>query len=384
MTPDEIKGAVSPTIDAAVLTIKTDLGAKITAAETKSLELETKLAKVISDEADVRKEFIAYKTEMGKKKPQNENKSFSGSFAESVEKSFDMIQKFARGESSKASFEMDKKVAANMTAAADLTGGVITTYQPGMQIFPSPKVNFRDMVQAVPSATGSYTIYQENTGAQGAIAAQTAHGALKAQVDYRYKATVFTADYISGYVRIAKQMLQDLPFLQSYLPQQLMRDFLLAESGIFNTALAAVANTAAAGSALPYVERLINEVANLESANYAPTAIVLHPKDYAAIMKYKASGSGQYTYPGNLMVTEGGVIMLNGLPIYKGTFLAQNKFWVGDWSYAKNIVADGLKVEFFEQDSDNVERNLITVRIEAREVLGIDLAPAFTYGDFTV
>lgn len=384
MTPDEIKSAVEPSVKAAVENIKSELATKISAAEAEAKEANTKLAKVVTDAADLQKSFDEYKTAMGKKNLKAENKSFGASFAESIEKSFDQIQKFGRGESSKASFQMEAKSAATMTSAADLTGSVITTYEPGMSIFPTPKVNFRDLVQAVPSATGSYTIYNEQTGGQGSIAAQSTPGNAKAQVDYRYKANVFTADYISGYVRIAKQMLQDLPFLQSYLPQQLMRDFLKAESSIFNTSLAAVANTAAAGSALPYVERLINEIATLENSNYSPTAIVLNPLDFATILKYKASGSGQYTYPGNLMVNDNGVIILNGLPVYKGTFLAQNKFWVGDWAYAKNIVADGLKVEFFEQDNDNVERNLITVRIEAREVLGINLPQAFTYGDFTV
>lgn len=384
MTPDEIKAAMSQPLEAATKTINEVVETKTKAINDELVETKKSLAKVITDAADLQKSFTEYKTEMGKKKPGMENKSFSASFAESIEKSFDMIQKFSRGESSKASFEMDKKVAANMTAAADLTGNVITTYEPGLSIFPRPKVNFRDLVQTVPSATGSYTLYNEQTGAQGTIAAQTTHANPKALLDYRYKANVFTADYISGYVRIAKQMLQDLPFLQAYLPQQLMRDFLVAESGIFNTALSAVANVAAAGSALPYVERLINEIATLENANYEPTGIVVNPKDFATLLKYKATGSGQYTYPGNLMVDPNGVLMLNGLPIYKATFLAQNKFWVGDWSYAKNVVADGLKVEFFEQDSDNVERNLITVRIEAREVLGINLPQAFTYGDFTV
>lgn len=384
MTPDEIKSAVEPSVKAAVDQIKADLSAKIDKAELEAKEANTQLAKVVTDAADLQKSFNDYKAEMGRKKVSPEFKSFGTSFAENIEKSFDQIQKFGRGEMAKTSFQMDSKAAATMTAAADLTGSVITTYEPGLSIFPSPKVNFRDLVQAVPSATGSYTIYNELTGAQGAPANQASDGAAKAQVDYRYKANVYTAQYISGYVRIAKQMLQDLPFLQSYLPQQLMRDFLIAESGIFNTALAAVANTAAAGSALPYVERLINEVATLENANYTPSCIVLNPKDYATVMKYKASGSGQYTYPGNLMINDQGVIMLNGLPIYKGTFLTQNKFWVGDFSYAKNIIADGLKVEFFEQDNDNVERNLITVRIEAREVLGVNLPQAFTYGDFTV
>jgi hypothetical protein len=48
---------------------------------------------------------------------------------------------------------------------------------------------------------------------------------------------------------------------------------------------------------------------------------------------------------------------------------------------AKRVVVDDLKVEFFEQDSDNVQKNLVTVRIECREVLAIDRPDAFVYAD---
>ncbi len=50
---------------------------------------------------------------------------------------------------------------------------------------------------------------------------------------------------------------------------------------------------------------------------------------------------------------------------------------------AKKVVVDGLKVEFFEQDGDNVQRNVITARIEERNVLAFDRPDAFYYGDFT-
>jgi hypothetical protein len=56
---------------------------------------------------------------------------------------------------------------------------------------------------------------------------------------------------------------------------------------------------------------------------------------------------------------------------------------VGDWNQAKKVVTDGLKVEFFEQDSDNVQRNLTTARVESRTVLAIDHPTAFIKMTFT-
>jgi hypothetical protein len=51
---------------------------------------------------------------------------------------------------------------------------------------------------------------------------------------------------------------------------------------------------------------------------------------------------------------------------------------IGDWSQAQVATVDGLKVEFFEQDSDNVQRNLITVRVECRCVFITGQPYAFT------
>lgn len=384
MTPEEIKAAMSQPLEAATKSINDAVDSKLKSANEKAEAAAKEAAQIRADLDASNAAFNEYKKEMGRKKDIKSDGSFAGNFGEFLAENFDGVKSVKKGNGFSKEMEQTKAVGI-MTAAANLTSGlVVTTYAPGMVALPTPKINFTDLVQTVPSATGSYTIYAQDGEGEGSITAQSTPGNAKSQIDLDVKGTVFTADYVSGYVRIAKQMLQDLPFLQSYLPSMLMRKFLKAESGILNTSLVAAATAAAAGSALPYVERLIDNIASLESSDFEASAIVLSPTDWATLIKYKASTSGQYTYPGTLMVNPSGVLTLNGTPIYKASFMTTGKFWVGDWNYAKKIVADGLKVEFFEQDSDNVQKNLITVRIEAREVLGIDLGSAFRYGDFAV
>ena len=41
-----------------------------------------------------------------------------------------------------------------------------------------------------------------------------------------------TSGYIEGYTRIAKGMIDDLPFLQSELPKRLMRDYMKVENEV--------------------------------------------------------------------------------------------------------------------------------------------------------
>lgn len=383
MTPEEIKTALKQPIDMAVKEIGDKMQLSIKDAKEFAIAESKKETDAIRLEvADAKKALNDYKIEMGKKKSSdNQQKGFAVNFADFLEENADKVKGVTTG-GGKFTGKMETKSAV-MTTAANLTAGVVvTSYQPGMAMLPFPKVNFTDLVQTVPSATGSYTIYSQDGEGDGTIDLTSAPGAAKNLVDFNVKGTVFTARYIAGYVRIAKEMLQDLPFLQSYLPSMLMRKFLKAESGILQTQLIAGATAFTTATGIPYIGQLINAIADLEANDYTTTAIVVAPADWGKMLQYKATGSGQYTYPGSLVVTPTGVLLLNGVPVYKASFMTAGQYWVGDWEYAKKIVTDGLKVEFFEQDSDNVEKNLITVRIEAREVLGIDLGAAFRYGTF--
>ena len=387
MTPEEIKSALKQPLDVAVKEIgdKMELSVK-EAKELAATELKKETDAIRLEVKEAKEALDNYKKEMGKKKPQGDQPvSFRKSFVEFLEENEAKIKGVSNG-GGKFTGSMDQKTVGNMTVAANLTSGVVvTTYQPGMAMLPFPKVNFTDLVDTVQSATGSYTIYAQDGEGEGTIDLTSAPGAAKNQVDFDVKGTVFTARYIAGYVRIAKEMLKDLPFLQSYLPSMLMRKFLKAESGILQTQLIAGATAYSTATGQPYVQQLVSAIANLETSDFSATAIVVSPADWATLITYRATGTGQsgmYTYPGNLMVSPNGVLVLNGVPIYKASFMTTGTYWVGDWDYAKKIVTDGLKVEFFEQDSDNVQKNLITVRIEAREVLGIDLGAAFRYGTF--
>ena len=60
-------------------------------------------------------------------------------------------------------------------------------------------------------------------------------------------------------------------------------------------------------------------------------------------------------------------------------------FMVGDFSAAGTVwTRTGMTVELFEQDSDNVEKNLITIRAERRLGFGIERPGALCGGALTV
>jgi len=340
------------------------------AAEIKAVKeaLEVKFAqdlKVVQDHAD------KLDLKLQEKGTQPETKSYDAVLQTALKDNFETVSKVTKGKS--ASLEI--KTVGDMTIAANLTGSAVATVQQGVSMVPSQKINFSDLVPTVNSATGIYVIYRE-TGAEGSISTQT-EGSAKSQKDYDLTAVTFNAAYLAGFTRYSKQMAQDLPFLQSFLPTALRRDYFKAENLQFYTALAAVA-TASTTAKTVDVEQLVDDMGSLEAIDYDVTGIVLNPKDWANIAITKPN---DYSLPG-IVTFVNGRLAINGVPVYKASWIPVDKYLMGDWSYAKKIAVDGLAVEFFEQDADNVTKNLITARIEQRVVLGIDMPTAFILGDF--
>lgn len=301
-----------------------------------------------------------------------ELKSYNDVISNEIKSNFEVIKNVRKG----AGAKLEVKAVGDMTIATNLTGGAVKTYQAGVVMNPGQKINFSDLVPTISSATGIYIVYKENGAGEGSISNQT-EGGNKSQRDYDFTEVTYNASYLSGYTRFSKQMSQDLPFLQSFLPDALRRDYLKAENSQFYTALAAAA-TASTTAKTVDIEQVVDDLGALEAADYEANGIVMNPKDWYSIALTKPA---DYSLPGVVMF-QNGVLTINGVPVYKATWCPVDKYIIGDWNNAKKVAVDGLAVEFFEQDGNNVTQNKITARIEQRVVLAIDDAKAFILGDF--
>lgn len=312
------------------------------------------------------------------KKSSEVTATFESDVVGEIKSNFDNIKNVTKGKS--ASLEL--KAVGTMTSAGNIipANAIVPTYQSGIAMIPGQMLNFSQLVPTVSSATGAYVVYRETVG-EGAIATQI-EGAVKSQIDFDTAPITYNATYLAGFAKYAKQMAQDLPFLTSWLPTALRREYFIAENARFHTALAAAATAVPAGTLGNEIERIIKVIALLEIKNFSANGVVINPADWAKIaITEKSTGAG-YGLPGIVTITNG-QLAVNGVNVYKANWIPANKYCVGDWSMAKKVVVDGLKVEFFEQDGDNVLRNVITARIEERNVLAFDRPDAFYYGDFT-
>ena len=255
------------------------------------------------------------------KKSSEVTATFESEVVGEIKSNFDNIKNVTKGKS--ASLEL--KAVGTMTSAGNITpaNAIVNTYQSGIAMIPGQMLNFSQLVPTVSSATGAYVVYRETVG-EGAIATQN-DGAVKSQIDFDTAPITYNATYLAGFAKYAKQMAQDLPFLTSWLPTALRREYFIAENARFHTALAAAATAVPAGTLGNEIERIIKVIALLEIKNFSANGVVINPADWAKIaITEKSTGAG-YGLPGIVTITNG-QLAVNGVNVYKANWLPEYEY----------------------------------------------------------
>tara|TARA_R110000772_G_scaffold257354_1_gene374145 strand:- start:61 stop:1200 length:1140 start_codon:yes stop_codon:yes gene_type:complete len=367
---EAIKGQVDSKSSAQALEVKgliEALEAKMTSEKNEAVEgLKADLLAVQAhaDKLDVKLQA----------KVKSEDKS--DALVKSISENFVEIKEVRKGKS------IQVKAVGDMTLGANLTGDQPRDYNFDVVLNPSQLLNVSDLAGSVSISGGTYTFVRENGAGEGAIAAQT-EGSSKGQRDYDISMIDVNTDFIAGFTRYSKKMANNLPFLTSFIPNALRRDYAKAENAAFNTVLAAAATASAQIiTNKNKVEMLINEIATQQDLDFSVNGIVVRPSDYWDILKTEKSTGAGYGLPG-VVTQDGGVLRINGIPLYKATWLAANKYFVGDWTRVTKVVTEGLSLEFSEVEGTNFVKNNITARIEAQVALAVEQPASLIFGDFT-
>jgi len=332
-------------------------------------ELQAKFAsdlKVVQDHAD------KLDVKLQEKASQTTNED---TLVKSIKDNFEGISNVRKGNA------VQVKAVGNMTLPVNLTGDAPRDYNLNVVMVPSQLLNVSDLVGSVNISGGTYT-YPRETGGEGSISAQT-EGSSKSQKDYDITMVDLATNFIAGFTRYSKKMANNLPFLTSFIPDALRRDYAIAENSIFNAVLAAAATASTQIiTGKNKIEMLLNEIATQEGLNFAVNGIVVRPADYWDILKTEKSTGAGYGLPG-IVTLDNGQLRINGIAIYRANWLAANKYYVGDWTRVNKIVTEGLSLEFSEVEGTNFVNNNITARIESQVGLAVEQPAAIIYGDFT-
>ena len=314
-----------------------------------------------------------------------ESKSFNENLSEAIAEKAEELKSFANSTQKAMSLEM--KAVGDMSSAnfggasyANLT----TDYRANVLPLADNTVYMRDLLPKGPTNAGSIT-YPRHIGGEGAPA--TWNAGAKPLIDFDLDAVTTPVQWIAGILRIPRQMLDDDQFLESFLRANLLKELLKAENAqIINgngtpPNLLGIMPQAEAydGSYTSLIEQVIDAaygqvVENGHSAN----AVVLNARDAIGIYLNKASGSGEYDVPGGVGFVNGR-LTIGGLTVVQAPTaqMAPGTFLTGDFNAAQLITRLNPEIRFFEQDVDNVQKNMITVRVEERVALPVYYPNAF-------
>ena len=336
------------------------------------------LTKAISDVEILTKDFNQLQLDIKQGKHEGK-KTFGEAFAELMAVNEKELAAVSMGKSIK--LQMNMKAVGTMTLGASLTGDSVGSYNPRQAILPSTKVNFRDLIPTNNSGTLVSIQYKESAG-EGGAAVQT-EGSAKGQIDFDFTEVKTVNKYIAAFVRYSKQLNKALPWLQSTLPRLLLREFYggtTGENNVFMTTVSGAATGSTTTSETDDVKAIIDLIANQRTAKFAASYGLIHHTQLARLNKLTYV-NGYYSGSGGVVTYPDGTMMISGVPIVPVDFIADDKILIFDKDYLERVEAESLSINFFEQDSDNVQKNLITARIECLEEVNLMLPTSAIYAD---
>lgn len=221
-------------------------------------------------------------------------------------------------------------------------------------------------------------------------AAVTVEGNTKPESDLSLVDTTKTAKTIPHTIKVSKQALADSSFLGSYIERRMRHGVnKKLEAYVISDATDGWVGNSTATS--PLLTTDIYGLANkmkyeIIAADYEPAYFYMNPSDWSTAETTRRAtgddafiaGTGAVAY-----VNNGLTPMLWGLPVVLTNSVAAGSMYCKSMDADMFLDRESTVVEMFEQDGDNVQKNLVTVRAEARGVECVFAPLAIRSGDIT-
>lgn len=366
-------------IDAAKEAVKEETQSQIDAA-----------VKVVKDEYDVKLEKA--QAEMARaKEAQNEMrgvKSIQEEIMEklSTEEGEKTLKDFLSGRSKKLDIDIESKVVVKPTGAtgsgvapqfANLVGPGHDTWHArnAIPVFPTQS----DLIKFIqftvdPDATGFETVAENGQ-----------------KPDLGYIPTVVDAPVrkIAGLLDVSDEFNSDVVGARAFWAYELPQAYLDAEDyqifkgdgtgqnllGVWEQAdvQSFPQGTVTAGS--NYIDKLVAAQTEIRKLKRNTTAAFISPVAYQELLINKDDENG-YTYP--IHFGNDNILRIGDLPIMWSNVFEDGEGVIGDFARGVAIFQrEAMQIRYFEQNKDNVEKNITTIRLEGRIALPIYYPEAF-------
>ena len=333
-------------------------------------------------------------TEKLNKSNENKEVSFKAQVTELLIANKEKLVAMKNGDS-KTNIRMTMKAVGNMTLAGSTTGQLPQAErEAGITRIVRRNPFILELVN-VGTISSNLWEWVQQANPEGAPA-MTAEGAAKAQIDFELVLASAAVRKVTAYIKVSKEMLDDIPLMESEINQELSERInltidaqLLSGDGTGQnlTGILANATAFAPGSFAASVAEAnnsdvlrvaINQInVSLFQANY----IIMHPSDVTAMDLQKAS-DGHYVLP---PFSTSANTIIKGIPIVPNTGVTEGDYLVGDFSKAGVRFREGLSFDI-GYENDDFTKNFVTILAEARLVQRVksNHYPAFVKGDFAV
>ena len=206
-------------------------------------------------------------------------------------------------------------------------------------------------------------------------------GVVKNEGDLKYQEVSVEVKKVAGFIKISKEMLEDLAFVRNEVNTDLMETIdNQIENNLLNgngagANLNGIINQAQSWSAGTFANTVTSanladvvrtSVAQIESNKFLASHVVLHPRDVAKLSLSKTT-AGEYTYGAFVVHPVTGDPIIAGLPIISTTWMTEGNFLVADMTRAQVRMREGMNIQV-GYEGDDFKRNMVTILCEARLV----------------
>jgi HK97 family phage major capsid protein len=367
---DNAKGEVETSLKSEISNLTNEFNAKYEDATKRMDSIEVENKKALSNES---------------------SKTFKGALQKAFKDG--AIDGLVKGSANASSFE----IKADMTMAADYTGVVAgETVVGAIKYDPSRSQHIRSLIPQ--GSTDAQTIRFPKESGYSDNAAATAQGSALGQSDFDITATSVNVERIGTTMRITEEMLNDTPQLSSYLSARVPGKVLAIEDneimngdgsspnldGLFTDGTAFTTSSGglfyqAIESANEY-DVIVVALNQLSLLNYQADSILVNPTDLHKIVLLKSTAN-EYL---RQQIYTGVQPTIMGIPVTTNTAVPNGKFLVGNLAQATQLwIRENLAVSFSRENSDNFEKNFVTVKCQERVALTNYQPNAIVQGTFS-
>jgi HK97 family phage major capsid protein len=355
-------------------------------AQKEEMQKEVKGAKEIAEKATEAIEKLEAKMATTLKVSVEGKKSFFEEFGEKLAAKADALKTFRQEKKGFGAIDLEAKAVGNMGSSTNLTGSyfVTPTVVPGVVTKLYEDVHMRDLIPVGQTGQTNTVRYVQDNGGEGGPTT-VAEGATKPQIDRDLQIVDSPVRKIATYFRVPEEMIDDIPYLQSFLGQIGLEEVMVVEdnqilygdgtgtnlSGFNTQGTAFAAGTSVIGASANEFDVIgaAKKQVRVSKINGALIALI-NPVDYYNMRYKRKDTTNNYIFQGGGNGLDVG-LNVDGVRILEHTGVTAGDFFVFSPRAAAIFDRAGTTVRFYDQDQDNAIKNLITIVIEKRLALNV-------------